>query len=105
MSATRLKPPFFLRHVTIRSAFAGPTVGNSINCSSVAVLMLILPLGGFFGGRVASAPSASALGLPESAGVVVVVGDAEAAVVQVPPIARTSATRAKNAGACVRTSL
>src|SRR5882724_11914898 len=43
-SATRLKPPFFARQATTRSALDGPTVGRSWSCSSLAVLRLSLPL-------------------------------------------------------------
>lgn len=50
----RRNPPFIVRHLMIRSAFAGPTVGNISSCSAVAVLRFSLPvsaIAGFFHGR------------------------------------------------------
>src|SRR5213075_2234388 len=39
-SSTFLKPPFFWRYSTIRSAILGPTPGMLVSCSAVAVLRL-----------------------------------------------------------------
>src|SRR5262245_60002750 len=89
----------------MRSAFDGPTLGNSIRCSSVAVLRLILPASAlrfdFFATVCSSAgrttvPTADGC-VPVRAGDAGVAGDvgvagaaeAAGAVIHVPPIAMT----------------
>src|SRR5262245_56398397 len=90
----RLKPPFLARHATMRSALAGPTVGSSCSCSSLAVLRLSLPViclwfdfraGGSSGSPPGRAGDADGLVIAAEGG-----GAAAAERVQLPPIAATS---------------
>src|SRR5688572_4427364 len=75
----------------MRSAFAGPTVGSIISCSSLAVLMLSLPVSSFADFLIGRSGSLSSI-----FAAIVEDGGAALAIRHVPPIAansRTSATR------------